>query len=232
MDERRRLGLIVPSSNNVAEQDFARLLPTEVSLHTARMYLAETRASAERRMLERHAPRAAEDLGTVKPDAVVFSCTSAGALLGVDGEDRLEEDLGRLAGSPLVSTNASVAERLAALGVRRLGVVTAYIEELNREIVATLRDRGFEVARITGMGITDNFAIGVVTPEEIVQFTLDSMDGLEVDAVLVSCTNLRAAEVADGLAARLGVPVVTSNLAAIESALARLELPPLGVGLP
>ncbi|HEX5512200.1 MAG TPA: hypothetical protein VFX41_10835, partial [Actinomycetales bacterium] len=223
--EQRRLGLIVPSSNTAAERDFRRLMPAEVQVHSARMYLAETTAAAERVMLDDHAPQAAKDLGTLKPELLVFSCTSAGALLGIQGEQRLESDLGRWSGADVVSTNAAVAARLTALGLKRIAVVTAYVDELNREIEATLRGRGLDVALIRGMGITDNYSIALVSPEEIVEFASDAVAGVGADGVFISCTNLRAAEAADQVAARLGKPVVTSNLAAADEALRRMGLP-------
>lgn len=227
-----RLGLIVPSSNTVAERDFRRLMPAEVAVHTARMRLDRTTAAAERTMLDVHAPAAADDLGTMKPDVVVFSCTSAGALLGVEGEAALEEDLRRRCGSPIVSTNASVAWRLRTLGVRRVAVATAYVDELNRGIASTLVDRGFEVATIKGMDITDNFAIAMVPLDDIVDFCADVAGSVNVDALFVSCTNLRSAEAVERLTARLGIPVVTSNLAAAEAVLDQLGLPGTGLGMP
>ncbi len=234
MGDDRRLGLIVPSSNTVAERDFRRLLPPGVELHTARMYLAETTAAQEQVMLDQHAPQAAVDLGTLHPELVVFSCTSAGALLGVEGERELEQRLGELSGAPIVSTNASVAERLKAVGVRRAVVVTAYIDELNRGIAAGLQGRGVDVVQISGFGITDNFAIADVSPAEVVDRVKAEVAGAVADAdgLFVSCTNLRAAEAADRLAGLLGIPVVTSNLAAVDTTLARLGLPSTGVGMP
>ena len=229
-----RLGLIVPSSNTAAEADFHRFLPDSVSLHTARMYLATTTADCEREMLEAHAPRAAIDLGTAKPAVVVFSCTSAGGLLGVEGEAELERRLGLSAGAPVVSTNAAVAWRLSVLGARRILVVTAYLDELNVGIEKSLSERGFDVARITGLGLTDNFAIADVPAEEImalVRRELAQASGA-VDTVFISCTNLRAAETADRLAAELGIPVVTSNLAAIDKALDTLGLATTAIGVP
>lgn len=232
MEVARRLGLIVPSSNTAAERDFRRLLPPEVEVHAARMYLAETTAAGERRMLEAHAPQAAEDLGTLKPELVVFSCTSAGALLGIEGERDLERTLGAHSGAEIISTNAAVGARLRALGLRRIAVVTAYVDELNREIEATLTARGLDVCSITGMGITDNYSIALVTPEEIVEFVTQAVGDQDVDGVFISCTNLRAAEAAEQLARQLQVPVVTSNLAVVESVLARMGLPETGIGLP
>jgi maleate isomerase len=232
MDAPRRLGLIVPSSNTAAERDFRRLMPAEVTVHSARMYLAETTAAAERVMLDDHAPQAAKDLGTLKPELLVFSCTSAGALLGIDGERDLEENLHRWSGAEVVSTNAAVAARLTSLGLRRIAVVTAYVDELNREIEATLRGRGLDVAVIRGMGITDNYSIALVSPGEIAEFAEAAVADVDADGVFISCTNLRAAEAADQLATRLGKPVVTSNLAAADEALRRMGLPTTGVGMP
>ena len=42
-----RIGMIVPSSNTVAEVDFYRRLPPDCTLHTARMYLEETTPEGE-----------------------------------------------------------------------------------------------------------------------------------------------------------------------------------------
>jgi len=49
--EWRRIGVIVPSSNTTVEAGFMLGLPDGVMVHTARMYLAETTAVAERRMI-------------------------------------------------------------------------------------------------------------------------------------------------------------------------------------
>lgn len=219
-----RLGLIVPSSNTVAERDFSATLPDGVTLHTARMLLEETTAAAEREMLAVYAPRAAVDLGTARCDVVVFSCTSAGALIGTEGERRLVADLGRLAGAEVVSTNAAVAERLGSIGARRIAVITAYVDELNAGIASTLAERGFEVVEIHGMGITENFAIAEVEPDQIVEFARKSVRARDVDAVFVSCTNLQAVASREALQAEFGVPVVTSNSAALDVALARMNM--------
>lgn len=223
MSERVRVGVIVPSSNTVVEPDYARALPGHTTLHAARMYLAETTADAERVMLE-HALQAATDLGSLNPDVVVFACTSAGAILGVDGEAKLERRIGELSNAPVVSTNSSVAEALRAVKAKRVAVVTAYNEELTQAIASTLTERGVEVSTARGMGITENYAIAEVTPEEIVEFARKNADCSDVDALFVSCTNLRAVEAVPQLREFAGVPVVTSNLASIAATLQRLGI--------
>ena len=91
-----RLGLIVPSTNTVSEMDFQQFSPDDVGVHTSRMYIEETTAEDERRMVTEYLPPAVRDLATMRPDVVVFSCTSAGAVIGEDGEAKLIEENQRL----------------------------------------------------------------------------------------------------------------------------------------
>lgn len=220
-----RIGVIVPSSNTVVEPDFARAVGSlDVSVHVARMYLAETTPEAEQRMVDVHAPRATDELASAHCDVIAFACTSAGALIGLDGEEQLIHRLATQAGCPVVSTNDSVFTRLHQLGVSRVAVVTAYVDALNQGIRNTLEERGIEVSELHGMGITDNYAIAEVSPDEIVEFATRTVQDRDVDALFVSCTNLRATDAVERLEAEFGVPVITSNTATIALVLQKLGL--------
>lgn len=211
-----RVGLIVPSSNTVVEPDFARVAgPLDITVHVARMYLADTTPEAEQRMVDVHAPRATDELASAHCDVIAFACTSAGALIGLDGEEQLVRRLATQAGCPVVSTNESVFTRLQELDVSRVAVITAYVDALNQGIRGTLEERGIEVSELYGMGITDNFAIAEVSEQQIVDFATVSIRDRDIDAVFISCTNLRATGAVDALEAEFGVPVVTSNTATI-----------------
>lgn len=219
----RRIGVIVPSTNSMVESDFWSRRPTGVTVHAARMYLEETTADDERRMVTQYLPDAIRDLGTVRPDVVVFACTSAGAVLGEEGERRLVEELGQTLRVPVVSTNAAVGQALVRRGIRRPAVVTAYIPDLTARIVAGLVREGMEVNQSAGMGIVDPFDIAEVTTEEIVAFVKQHVALEGIDGIFVSCTNLRAYDAVPALEAWSGLPVVTSNQAALEQALLELE---------
>jgi maleate isomerase len=223
---RRRLGLMIPSSNTMMEADFARNVPARISVHTARMFLEDTTAAGENRMLDEFVLPAARDLGTARPHVVVFGCTSAGALRGNGYDAALCERISELTGAPTVSTIRAVREAVAAAGATRLGVLTPYIGELNEKIRGSIEADGVQVAQITGLGITDNFAIAMVTGPEIVDFAVRALGGLAanggIDAVFISCTNFGAMAVRSAISERLGLPVVTSNQAVFDAALARL----------
>src|SRR5262249_7821573 len=146
----RRVGVIVPSSNTVVESDFLRALPADITLHAARMFLAETTAEAERRMIYDHMPIAVADLATLRPHVVAFACTSAGAVLGADGEAALIGNIARETGAPVVSTNDAVGKAIEILGRRLIAVLTPYVDELNEAIRVGLERRGLTVVHMAG----------------------------------------------------------------------------------
>jgi maleate isomerase len=215
----KRLGLIVPSSNSVMEVDFYKNLPPDISLHVARMYLHDTTVTGEEEMLDLHFPRALSDLATVIPHAVVFGCTSAGALRGNAYDQELCQRIGEVAKCHAVSTIASARDALKRRGIKRAAVVTPYIDSLNQRIRVSLEADGLEVALIAGLGIDYNFAIADVKPDEIITFVSKTIAGQKIDGVFISCTNFRGMEVRERIEQLTGLPVVTSNQAVLEQAL-------------
>jgi len=223
----RRIGLMIPSSNTMMEVDFVRDVPAGNSVHTARMFMADTTPEGEIRMLDEFALPAARDLGTAHPDLVVFGCTSAGALRGNDYDTGLCQRISDLTGAPTVSTIRSVREAIEASGASRIGVMTPYVDELNEKIKESIEADGVEVVRIAGLGMTENFEIARVTHEDIMDFAVRALGDLaadgSIDLVFASCTNFGAMAARAAIAKRLRLPVVTSNQAVLAAAIARLD---------
>lgn len=214
-----RVGLMVPSSNTMMEPDFISRLGPEVTLHTARMYLEDTTAEGENRMLDEFVLPAARDLATARVDVVVFGCTSAGALRGNAHDEELCRRIGEVTSAPVVSTIASVRSAVRRAGAEKVGVVTPYVEELNQKIKASVEADGVKVVKIAGLGMTENYAIARVPPERIEEFAVEQLGGQDIDLVFASCTNFAAMAAMDGIAKRMGSPVVTSNQAVLDATL-------------
>lgn len=212
-----RVALLVPSSNTVMENDLHAALPkNRFTVHVDRMYLVECTRDAERRMIEEFAPRAADDLGTLKPDVLVFGCTSAGSLFGLEYDAKVCRELGERAGCPGLGVVSAVAKALDRQTQRRLAVLTPYNEDLTRSVAAAV-SAGREIVCAYGMGIEDNVALADPTPADIVAFARERLAGKAFDGIFVSCTNFRAYEARAALAAAFAVPVVTSNSAVIDA---------------
>jgi maleate isomerase len=213
-----RIGLLVPSSNTVFENDVHASLPrSQFTAHAARMHLVETTRDAEQVMLDHHAPAAASDLSALEPDLVLFGCTSAGSLGGMDHDREICEALGRRAAAPCVGVLSAVSEALVRRNWKRVVVVTPYVDELTSTIAASLAQAGITVLAAGGMGITNNIALADPEPDEIVEFAMSVAGRHRPDGMFVSCTNFRALEARPALEKALGLPVLTSNLAAIEA---------------
>jgi len=206
------------------EVDFYRHLPSDLTVHTGRMYLETTTPEHESIMLDQHALPAARDVGTARPHVIVFGCTSAGALRGNAYDAELCARIREETGVETISVIASVRRAIARRGGKRVGIITPYVDSLNEKIRASVEADGVDVAGIHGLGITENFAIAQVTPERIAAFAETSLGGRAIDLLFVSCTNFRAVEALPLLERALSVPVVTSNQATLEAVLQRFGL--------
>lgn len=223
-----RVGLLVPSSNSVMENDLhAGLSKDRYTIHTARMYLVDTTREAEIRMIEEHAPKAAADLGTADIDLLVFGCTSAGSLFGLEYDSKVCSDLGSLARCPTLGAISAVNEMLDFHAFKKLAVITPYIDDLTQAVAKAAETDTRRVVAAHGMGISDNVKLAKPTPAEIVAFAADRLEGVEFDGLFVSCTNFRALEAISELETAFDVPVVTSSQAVIERIKQHFESAPL-----
>jgi maleate isomerase len=212
-----RIGLIVPSSNTVMEPDFHRHLGHTGIVSTARIFLESVTREAETRMLEQDLPKAAELIRTTAPDVVVFGCTSAGSLGSLAHDRAIGERIEKLSGARAITVLEAVASQLRNIGPRKLAVFTPYVEDLTGSVAASVAEAGFPPIRAVGMGLQVNLEIGRVTPDQIVAFVESQIIGFAPDCVFLSCTNWRAIEAIEPLKKKLGIPVISSNQAAIDA---------------
>ena len=214
--DRTRIGLIVPASNTVMEPDFHRKTGELFITSTWRILLESVTREAEFRMLQ-ELPKCLDNICSTRPDIIVFGCTSAGSLDGLQHDAAIADSIKAQTGSKAVTVMTSVTEQLQTISPRTVAVLTPYPEELTRSVAGCITEAGYEVVLAEGMGLLDNLAIGRMEPGEIVQFATKHMPGVNADCLFLSCTNWQAIPVIDPLRDLLGIPVVSSNQAAIES---------------
>jgi maleate isomerase len=220
----RRIGLLVPSSNTVMEQDFRNHLPHGWTLAVSRMPLTEVTPAGEARMLNEYVLPAARLLAAFHPDAVVFGCTSAGVLRGARFQKELMIQISRLTRAATVSVMDAVNENLHREGAKRLVVATPYLESLNEPIRISLETEGFRVLRIVGLGISENERIAVIPRSQILKLAQECVGGLFPDAMFFSCTNFPVWEILEELEKTFCIRVITSNQAVFSQALRAVQL--------
>lgn len=207
----KKIGLLIPATNSAAEPELARHLPANASVHTARML----NANGEDAMIDTYLPEAVRDLAMVKPDVVVFACTTAGASRGAAFERQLIQSIADTTGAPTVSVMNASSRALKELGAKAVGVITPYPKAANDHIEHALEEAGFNVVAIDGLqmpGINQS----EFTANDLIEFGHQVLAGKDVDAVFISCTNLFTLDDVDTFRQAFGRPVVTSLSAALD----------------
>ena len=135
-----RIGLIIPSSNRMVEEEMVRDVPPGVTAHVARLRMT----GAHRVGLDALLPRVKETAGTLidaRCDVVAFHCTANSTSEGIAGESKLLGAL-RDAGATHVTTTASAIRRaFDVLGARRIVLLTPYSAHVTEEEAEFLRPR-------------------------------------------------------------------------------------------
>ena len=144
-----RVGLIIPSSNRMVEQDMIPHVPAPVQAHVMRLRMTGPHHVPLAQLLPR-IEEATRTLMDAKCDVVVFHCTAASMEAGLDGEAQALAAVTR-AGAPHATTTATAIRRaFAALGARRIVLVTPYGARTTAEEAAFLRSAGCEVLHAVG----------------------------------------------------------------------------------
>ena len=212
--QRRKIGILVPSSNTTVEYDFQRALPDYVSLHAARMWLVGSNEDVLERMDE-DLDDGVDHLASAAVDLIVYACTG-GSLKGGPGYDqavqaRIEK---RADGIPAISASSAVLSAIKELGLKKLTVVTPYPKEMTDTVGRYMEGCGFKVLNLAGRNHQSNLAIAEDYSENIIDFAMAQLHP-DSDGLFFSCTNWQTADVAGIIEDKTGVPVITSNQATI-----------------
>ena len=217
-----RVGLIIPSSNRMVEQEMVRHVPPGVVAHVARLRMT----GAHRGPLEALLPRVTEAAATLidaRCDVVAFHCTSNSTAEGVAGEEKLRGAL-RSAGALHVTTTASALRHaFDALGARRIVLLTPYSQHTTDEEAGFLHEAGYAVLAAKGFALagSDEYC---ATPASFWRDRALEAARPDADVYFLSCANISTFPVIEEIEQRLARPVVTSNQAVIFDALSLLGI--------
>ncbi|KLU24951.1 Asp/Glu racemase [Caballeronia mineralivorans PML1(12)] len=208
---RAAIGLVVLATDHTIEYEWRRMVALDgVAFYESRIansaeITAETLALMDGRI------RAAVEL--IRPgehlDVVAFGCTSASAVLG---EERVFERI-REARPGIACTTPITAARiaLAALGARRVALLTPYERPINDAMSRYLRARGVDVVSVGSFEHRDDNEVARIDRASLEHAVLELGRDPGVDAVFVSCTSLRLVDAMADIEAKLGKPVLSSN---------------------
>jgi maleate isomerase len=221
MDNQARIGLIIPSSNRLAEPQFHTYLPAGVGVNVTRLRMTGNfRKPLDE--LERPLTEAAQALSDVKPDMIVFHCTANSMENGLAHEKAIVEIVQRASDCPTITTAQAITQAFTNLGIKKLVLISPYVKATNQLEVNYLAETGYTVLHELGLAL-DSHAYASVTPEEWKQVVKENTRA-DADGYFLSCTNTRMIEAVPDLERELGKPVVNSNQATIWACLKKLGI--------
>ncbi len=224
-----KIGVLVPYTNTNLEPDMHLLCPPGATIHVARLggYDVEAIPGSEQMAGLGEAPldEPLRLISGVRPDVILYGCTSATLTLGPTFDRALAGRIKLMAGAVSITAAGALVAGIKALGLRRVGFASPYLGEINKQAVAFLEAAGVETLHCADIGRTlGNYGQGELKPEEVYALALRA-DHPDAEGIVLSCTDMRALEVVEQLEARLQKPVVTSNQAMVFCLMRALGLP-------
>ena len=211
---KHRIGLVLLSNDYATERDFINICPKDdVALFFARV---ENTPDCTLDSLPLMAPHIEKAAALIIPDGrldvMAYACTSGTVVMGYDRICKLIH--ATRPGIPVVTPITASLAALDRFSVRKLAVLTPYVDDVNGAIAAHLEREGKEVCAFTSFGIEDNEVMAGLPISAIYQAALEA-DRPEAETLFISCTAIRAVDVVEQIEQAIGKPVITANQAMI-----------------
>src|SRR5947199_10393441 len=151
MSVRKRIGVMVPSTNTTCEADFNLVVPRGITVHGQRRWITnDATGDAAYQRMNGEIETGARYLATARVDVIAYGCTTGSFYRGPGWDREMIDTIGRVAGVPAVATSPSVVEALRFFGAKKISVATPYPEWNNGRLRAYLEAQGFEVLNVEG----------------------------------------------------------------------------------
>ncbi|MCU6792186.1 aspartate/glutamate racemase family protein [Paenibacillus sp. WQ 127069] len=225
----KKLGMLTPSSNTVVEPLTVSMAAAlkEVSVHFTRFKLTqilldqELRGESDTESLL----NAASLLADASVDVIAYNATSGG-WLGVESDQELCEQITNLTTIPATTSILALHEALRLYGIRTFCLVTPLMNEVTEKVIGQYARHGLECTGYRNFNVRLNKLSSSISEEQIISAVQDTfVPG--TGAIVLSGTNMRAAQLVESLEAQYGVPVLDTAAATLWQSLRLAGSPPI-----
>ena len=224
-----KIGVLVPFTNVNLEPDMQLLCPEGCTVHFERLggYDVDKIPGAEQMsgLGSSNLDDTLRLISGVRPKAILYGCTSATLTHGVEFDRSLADSIAKTCGSISITAAGALVNALTTLGATQIGFSSPYIGEVNRLAIEFLASENIKtVSQFEIEAELDNYGQGELKPEEVFELAIKA-DQPDVEAIVLSCTDMRSVEAIADIEQATGKPVVTSNQAMIFELCQKLKLP-------
>ncbi len=207
-----QLGLIVLRSDETLEYELRRILPEDgVALYTARIPSTQLVSTDSLAGMAASITNTATLLPPeLRYNVVGYGCTSGTAVIGAETvADQVNAGC----------HTAAVTEPLTALifachqkGVRRLAVLSPYVEDVSAMLRKRLRSAGIETPQFGSFNEANETAVAHISARSVTAAATALFQRGGGEAIFISCTNLQTLDVIAEIERKCSCPVWSSNL--------------------
>ena len=205
------MGLIVLQTDETIEPEFRSLFIDDKSpLYVSRIPSGAEVNTDTLAQMETDLPAAADLLPKARPYRVVgYGCTSASSVIG---SDRVEQMVMQNCNTATVTNPLRAASACARhLGVSKFALLSPYIEEVNTPLRRAFAEQGISMDVFGTFGESEEAKVVRISTDSVVDAAVRLGRDSTVDAVFLSCTNLRTLTAIPRIEAQIGKPVLSSN---------------------
>lgn len=221
---RKRIGIVVPSTNTTVQPEAEMLRVPGVTCHTGRVTIKERPLNTEAafnehmQMMRDGIGAAIDQIMTAGLDHLIMGIALETFWGGVSAAGKLQADLAQRAGVGVTMGSSATVAALHKFRARKIAILTPHQPRGDEMVRAYFLEADFEVVRLKGLKCASPRVIAQVPLQEI-RNALRELDGGDVDALVTLGTALPAAGVAADAERWLGKPVLAVNVVSFWHAL-------------
>ena len=223
---RKRIGLVVPSTNTTVQPETDALRVPGVTCHTGRVTIKERPLNTEEafnehmQMMRDGMGTAIDQIMTAGLDHLIMGIALETFWGGVAAADKMQADLAQRAAVGVTMGSTAMVTALKKFGARKIAILTPHQPRGDEVVKAYFIDAGFDVVRLASLKCQTPRMIAQV-PQQDIRNMLRELDGPDVEALLVVGTALPSSAVAAEAEGWLDKPVIAVNTVSFWDALRR-----------
>ena len=215
---RGRIGLIMPD-DGINDDEYWNYLPEGVTILNARFTTKTRDDDISVEMVKAYSDlkllgKAADVIKITKPSSVVFGCTSCSFIRGVGWDLKQASTIGKICNAPGTTVSTAIVAALKTLNIKNVCIGAPYPKHVTQKLNNFLEDSGFKVVSSETLGMTSEWEIGNQPPTVWYELA-KKINHPKADAIVLSCTGIRTAEILTVLETDIGKPVISAPQAMI-----------------
>ena len=208
---RLRIGLIELATDQTSEHEFRRILALPgVDLYQSRIWNDKNITPETLGRMEKDIEAATRVImPDLRLDVVGFTCTSGAMVIGEDTVFSLIRKVrpGIACTSPITGALAG----MKALGLKRIALLTPYVQSINDMMRDYIEARGVAVPVMGSFNNSNDDEVARISIESTKAAGIDLARSEHVDGIFVSCTSIRTIDILCEVEAVTGKPMLASN---------------------